>query len=95
VGEDGIESAVGLSASASAAPVKKKLSYKESREYAAIERQIAAAEARLTAAQSALNDPAIQSDAPALIAVQSELEQASSALDQLITRWAELEEKLQ
>jgi ATP-binding cassette subfamily F protein uup len=95
MGEDGIESAVGSSATASAAPVKKKLSYKEAREYAAIERQIAAAEARLAAAQSALNDPAIQSDAPALIAVQSELEQASSALDQLIARWAELEEKLQ
>ncbi len=81
-----------------AAPVaqgKKKLSYKEAREYEAIERQIAAAEARLAAAHSALNDPAIQSDAPALIAVQAELEQASSALDLLIARWAELEEKLQ
>jgi ATP-binding cassette subfamily F protein uup len=79
---------------AAAAP-KKKLSYKEAREYAAIEPRIAQAEARLKAAQSALHDPAIQSDATALIAAQSELEQASSALDQLLTRWTELEEKLQ
>ena len=72
------------------APAKKKLSYKEAREYAAIEQQIAAAESRLAVAQSTLNDPAIQTDAAALIAAQSELEQASAALDQLLTRWTEL-----
>ena len=74
---------------------KKKLSYKEAREYAAIEPQIAQAESRLAVAQSLLNDPAIQTDSAALIAAQSELEQASSSLDQLLTRWTELEEKLQ
>ncbi len=74
---------------------RKKLSYKEAREYAAIEQQIAAAESRLAVAQSVLNDPTIQTDAAALIAAQSELEQASSAVDQLLTRWTELEEKLQ
>jgi ABC transport system ATP-binding/permease protein len=74
---------------------KKKLSYKEAREYAAIELQIAAAESRLAVAQSLLNDPAIQTDAAALIAAQSEFEQATVALDQLLTRWTELEEKLQ
>ncbi len=82
-------------ASGNAAPAKKKLSYMEAREYAAIEPQIAEAEARLSAAQSALDDPTIQSDAAALIAAQSELEQASAALDRLLTRWTELEEKLQ
>ena len=75
------------------APAKKKLSYKEAREYAAIEQQIAEAESRLAVAQPLLNDPAIQTDAPALIAAQSELEQAESALDQLLTRWTELEER--
>jgi ATP-binding cassette subfamily F protein uup len=79
----------------SPAPAKKKLSYKEAREYAAIEQQITQAESRLSVAQSLLNDPTIQSDAPALIAAQSELEQAESALDQLLTRWTELEEKQQ
>ncbi len=81
--------------SGNATPAKKKLSYMEAREYAAIEPQIAEAEARLSAAQSALDDPTIQSDAAALIAAQSELEQASAALDRLLTRWTELEEKLQ
>jgi ATP-binding cassette subfamily F protein uup len=74
---------------------KKKRSYKEAREYAAIEQKIAVAERRLAVAQSILNDPAIQTEAAALIAAQSELEQASAALDQLLTRWTELEEKLQ
>jgi len=78
---------------ASAAPARKKLSYKEAREYAAIEQQIAQAESRHAAAQAALNNPAIQTDAPALIAAQSELEQAESALDQLLTRWTELEDR--
>jgi ATP-binding cassette subfamily F protein uup len=76
-------------------PAKRKLSYKEAREHAAIEQQIADAEASLGAAQAALHDPAIQTDAPALIAAQSKMEQAASALDQLLTRWTELEEKLQ
>ena len=82
----------------SAAPTaqaKKKLSYKEAREHAAIEQRIAEAESSLAAAQAALHDPAIQTDAPALIAAQSKLEQATAALDQLLTRWTELEEKLQ
>jgi len=81
-------------ASSSAAP-KKKLSYKEAREYAAIEQQIAVAERRLAVAQAVLNDPAIQTDAAALIDAQSELEQASAAVDRLLTRWTELEGKLQ
>ena len=76
-------------------PTKKKLSYKEAREYAAIEQKIAVAESRLAVAQSMLNDPSIQSDAPALIAAQSELEEASAAVDQLLTRWTQLEEKRQ
>ena len=74
-------------------PVKKKLSYKEAREYTAIEQKIAEAESRISAAQSALIDPAIQTDAPALIAAQSQLEQSESALTQLLTRWTELEER--
>ena len=74
-------------------PARKKLCYKEAREYAAIEQQIAQAESRQAAAQATLNDPAIQTDAPALIAAQSELEEAESALDQLLTRWTELEDR--
>jgi ATP-binding cassette subfamily F protein uup len=100
LGEFGAEPAPGASAASpgatsSAVPPKKKLSYLEAREYAAIEQQIAAAESGLAAAQAALHDPAIQSDAPALIAAQSRLEEAEAALDLLLTRWTELEEKLQ
>jgi len=75
------------------APAKKKLSYKEAREYADIEQQIGNAEARRDGAQLALDDPAIQTNASALIAAQTELEEAESAIDQLLSRWAELEEK--
>jgi len=82
-------------ASIPAAKPKKKLSYKETREYAEIEQKIAATESRQSTAQALLNDPAIQTDAAALIAAQSELEQATAALDKLLTRWTELEEKQQ
>jgi ATP-binding cassette subfamily F protein uup len=81
-------------ASASASS-KKKLSYMEAREYAAIEPQIALAEARLSAAQEAFDDSAIQSDGNALMAAQAELDAATTLLDQLLTRWTELEEKMQ
>jgi ATP-binding cassette subfamily F protein uup len=78
---------------AASAPPKKKLSYLEAREYAAIEGQIAEAESRSAVAQAKLNDPAIQTDAAALIAAQEELESSEAALDKLLTRWTELEEK--
>jgi hypothetical protein len=42
-----------------------------------------------------MNDPAIQSDAAALLAAHAELESANGLLDKLLTRWTELEEKLQ
>ena len=63
------------------------------REYAAIEERIAAAEETLAAKRAALNDPAIASDAPRLLAVSAELEEAQKAVDLLYARWAELEEK--
>jgi ATP-binding cassette subfamily F protein uup len=79
--------------SARPAAGKKKLSYLEAREYAAIEERIAAAEETLEAKRAALNDPAIASDAPRLLAVSAELEEAQKAVDLLYARWAELEEK--
>jgi ATP-binding cassette subfamily F protein uup len=72
---------------------KKKLSYLEAREYADIEQRIASAEETLEAKRAALNDPAIASDAPRLLAVAAELEEAQRAVDLLYARWAELEEK--
>jgi ABC transport system ATP-binding/permease protein len=77
------------------APVttKKKLSYLEAREYSTIEQRIAEAEERVKAKQAALEDPAITSDAPRLVSAHAELEEVQRALDQLIERWSELEEK--
>jgi ATP-binding cassette subfamily F protein uup len=72
---------------------KKKLSYLEAREYSTIERRIAEAEDLVKAKQAVLEDPAIGSDAPRLVIAQHELDEAQKALDGLIERWAELEEK--
>jgi ATP-binding cassette subfamily F protein uup len=72
---------------------KKKLSYMEAREYATIEERIAEAEATLALRREAFHDPAIASDAERLITAQAELEAAQAAVETLIARWAELEEK--
>ncbi len=72
---------------------KKKLSYLEAREYAAIEERIAAAEGELEAKRAALNDPAIASDGPRLLALSAEVEETQKIVDLLYARWAELEEK--
>ena len=78
---------------AESSSTKKKLSYLEAREYATIEDRISEAEAALAAKKQAFEDPAIQTDAAALIRAQEELDAAQQALDALVTRWAELEEK--
>jgi ATP-binding cassette subfamily F protein uup len=75
------------------APTKKKLSYLEAREYAAIEEQIAQVEELVKKRQAALEDPAIASDAAGLVRANTELEEAQSALGRLYARWHELEEK--
>jgi ABC transport system ATP-binding/permease protein len=72
---------------------RKKLSYKEAREYSTIEQRIAEAEATLQTKSVAAEDPAIASDATALLVAHSELEAAQRAVDELFARWAELEEK--
>jgi ABC transport system ATP-binding/permease protein len=72
---------------------KRKLSYMEAREYAAIEERVSKAESTLEAKRAALNDPAIGSDAPRLLAISAEIEEAEKLVDLLYSRWAELEEK--
>jgi ATP-binding cassette subfamily F protein uup len=73
---------------------KKKLTYKEAREFDLMEQTIADAEAALQSKVSALHDPAIASDGAKLHAASLELEQAQKAVDALYSRWAELEAKL-
>ena len=73
---------------------RKKLSYKEARQYASIEENIAAAERLLRSKRAALEDPSIASDGPKLLAAHSEMEHAQKDLDALYELWAELEEKV-
>jgi ABC transport system ATP-binding/permease protein len=89
----GKEAATTSPAKGDGAVPKKKLSYLEAREYSTIEQRIAEAEELVKFKKAVLEDPAIVSDAPRLVAAHTELEEAQNALDQLIERWAELEEK--
>jgi ATP-binding cassette subfamily F protein uup len=73
---------------------KKKLSFKETRELETIEERIADAEKELQIKHDALLDPAIMSDGAKLHAASLELEAAQKKIDDLYTRWVELEQKL-
>jgi ABC transport system ATP-binding/permease protein len=73
---------------------KKKLSFKEIREFESMEKTIHDAEAKLQQKLAALHDPEIASDPAKLHAASLELEQAQKAVDSLYTRWAQLESKL-
>jgi ATP-binding cassette subfamily F protein uup len=73
---------------------KKKLSYLEAREYATIEQRVAEAEATLAAKQAAMEDPAIATDAARIVAAHAEYDEARNTVDELVARWAELENKL-
>jgi ABC transport system ATP-binding/permease protein len=74
-------------------PAKSKLSYLEAREYASIEQRVADAEHVLQAKRVQLEDPAIASDGPRLLAAHEELEDAQNKVDELYSRWSELEKK--
>jgi ATP-binding cassette subfamily F protein uup len=80
--------------SGSASSPKKKLSYKEARQYASIEEHIADAERLVQSARAALENPSIASDGPKLLTAQSEMDQAQKDLDALYELWAELEKKV-
>jgi ATP-binding cassette subfamily F protein uup len=80
----------GAAAETSRAP-SKKLSYKDQREWDTIESRITAAEAHLAALAAQLEHPDTVSDAPRLIALQEEMAAARAAIDDIYTRWAELE----
>jgi len=72
---------------------KKKLSYLEAREFAAIEKRVEVSDARLAAARDRMELPAIASDASALQEALLELDAAQHENDALYARWAELTEK--
>jgi ABC transport system ATP-binding/permease protein len=72
---------------------KKKLSYTEAREFAAIEGRIHEAEQVLQAKRAALEDPAVTSDRMSLQNACTQLDEAQKSVDALYARWAELGQK--
>jgi ABC transport system ATP-binding/permease protein len=72
---------------------KKKLSYLEAREFAAIEQRVEESDARLAAARDRVEHPEIATDAAALEAALLELDAAQHENDGFYARWAELTEK--
>jgi len=81
------------SAAAAGATGKKKLSYLEAREFAAIEQRVEESDARLAAARARVEDPAIASNAAALQEALKDLDAAQHQNDALYARWAELTAK--
>jgi ATP-binding cassette subfamily F protein uup len=75
------------------AVAKKKLSYIEAREFAAMESRISEAEQILHAKRAALEDPAVTSDRMSLQNACTQLDEAQKSVDTLYARWAELEKK--
>jgi ABC transport system ATP-binding/permease protein len=75
------------------AAAKKKLSYNEAREFAAIEARIQEAEQMLHTKRAALEDPAVTSDRMSLQNACTQLDEAQKSVDTLYARWAELEQK--
>jgi ATP-binding cassette subfamily F protein uup len=73
--------------------VRKKLSYLEAREFAAMESRIAEAEQELKLLRATLEDPAIVSNAPRLQVTCAQVDETQKKVDKLYARWAELEQK--
>jgi ATP-binding cassette subfamily F protein uup len=72
---------------------KKKLSYLEAREFAAIEHRVEQSDARLAAARDHVEHPDVVTNASALQEALLELDAAQHENDSLYARWAELTEK--
>jgi ATP-binding cassette subfamily F protein uup len=84
---------VPASPTALAVTKRKGLSYREQREWEAIEDKIVETERSVADCQAALQDPAVASDATALQARCAALEAAQVDVERLYARWAELDEK--
>jgi ATP-binding cassette subfamily F protein uup len=81
------------SESASASGSKKKLSYLEAREFAAIEERVEVSDERLAKARDRVEEPEIATNATALQEALAELDAAQHENDALYARWTELTEK--
>jgi len=72
---------------------RKKLSYLEAREFAAIEERVEQSDARLAAARDRVEHPDVATNAAVLQEALVELDAAQHENDALYARWAELTEK--
>jgi ATP-binding cassette subfamily F protein uup len=69
---------------------KKKLSFKDQRDFDTIEARILEAEAKQSALEAEMARPEVLSDAPRLMALDGEIKAVRSAVERLYARWAEL-----
>ena len=75
-------------------PAKKKLSYLENREFQSIEQRITEAEREFAQRCAALEDPDILRDPKRLEQAYQMMNQAQAVIDNLYSRWAELDQKI-
>ena len=80
-------------AASNSASSKKKLSYLEEREWSTIEERIARAEEVARRHHAEVEDPAVATDAARLQTALAEAAKAQEVVDDLYTRWGELEAK--
>jgi ATP-binding cassette subfamily F protein uup len=83
----------GANSANNANSAKKKLSYIEAREFAAIEERVEHSDARLASARDRVEHPDVAINAAALQEALLELDAAQHENDALYARWAELTEK--
>ena len=76
-----------------AAPAKKKLSWKEAREWEQMEEVVMKAEELLQSKREQLEMPEVVSDPVRLTAAVRGMDEAQAVVDELYARWAELEKK--
>jgi ATP-binding cassette subfamily F protein uup len=80
-------------AAAGPATSKKKLSYLEEREWSTIEERIAQAEEVVAKYHAELEDPVVATDASRLQVALADVAKSQEIVDDLYTRWGQLEAK--
>jgi ATP-binding cassette subfamily F protein uup len=70
---------------------RRKLSYKDQRDFETIEARIAEAEARLAALEVEQASPVVASNASRLVELMAKVDAAKAEIDALYSRWSELE----
>jgi ATP-binding cassette subfamily F protein uup len=74
-----------------AVPKRKKLSFKDQRDYDTIEARIEAAEGKISSIEREMSEPHVVSDAGRLVTLDQDLGATRAEVERLYARWAELE----